>query len=336
MLVTSQFQPAPYLRNPHLQTVFASSVRRPPPLETRRERVDLPDSDFLDLEWLPNGPNTGQKPIVIVLHGLTGSLESKYARGLLGRIQAMGWRGLLMLFRGASEEPNRLPRGYHSGETGDFNFVVNMLARRFPDADLAAVGYSLGGNVLLKWLGEQGSNSPLAAAAAVSVPFELAPCAHAINQGLSRAYQAHLLGGMRSMAAQKFARIEPPFPLPDLASLKDFYAFDDAITAPLNGFSSVDEYYEQSSSRQFLGSIATPTLIIHAEDDPFMTPAIIPTAQELSPVTRLELSAHGGHVGFVSADRFGRPEYWLESRIPDFLRSQVPANERATATAKSC
>lgn len=328
MLVTSDFQPAPYLRNPHLQTVFAATVRPSPRLVTRVERIELPDGDFLDLDWLPGG----RGPIVIVLHGLTGSIQSRYARGLLAQIQCQGWRGLLLNFRGARGEPNRLPRGYHSGETGDFDYVVQLLRRRHPQAFLCAAGYSLGGNVLLKWLGEQGGKSSLSAAVAVSVPFDLALCAQAINQGLSRHYQAHLLKSMRAMARLKFSRLEPPFPLPDLDTLTDFYNFDDAFTAPLHGFEGVDDYYTRSSSRQYLAAIKTPTLIIHAEDDPFMSPAVVPAPQELSAAIRLELSKHGGHVGFVAADAWGRPSYWLEQRIPEYLQARLAAADAAPAS----
>lgn len=297
-------------------------VRRSPPLTTVNKRLELPDGDFIDLAWLPGGSG----PIVVVLHGLTGSIQSKYARGLLVQVQALGWRGVLMHFRGASGEPNRLARGYHSGETGDFDYVVKRLRRRHPKAPLAAVGYSLGGNVLVKWLGEQGQNSCLSAAVAVSVPFDLGRCAQAINQGFSRTYQANLLKDMRRIAVEKFAQVEAPFQLPDLAGCKDFFSFDDAFTAPLFGFENVQDYYAQASSRQYLPAITTPTLLVHAQDDPFMSPQVVPDATELPPAVRLELSAHGGHVGFVSSNRLGRPNYWLEQRIPDFLRAQL-ANE---------
>jgi hypothetical protein len=202
MLVASDFRPHPLLRGPHAQTVFASFIRRPPPLRVARERLELDDGDFLNLAWLPEPEDArADTPLIVVLHGLTGSIDSKYARGLLREVQALGWRGLLMHFRGAGGEPNRLPRGYHSGETGDFAAVLVRLRRRYPAAPLAAVGYSLGGNVLLKYLGERGADAPLTAACAVSVPFDLDLCARAMDRGLSRAYQRHLLGNMRRPSA---------------------------------------------------------------------------------------------------------------------------------------
>jgi hypothetical protein len=230
-----------------------------------------------------------------------------------------------MHFRGASEEPNRLARGYHSGETEDFNFVLRQLRAREPSVPLAVVGFSLGGNVLLKWLGEQGGAAPVATAVAVSVPFDLRGCAVAIGRGFSRVYQARLLRAMRSAARIKFSRIEAPFALPPLDELRDFVAYDAAMTAPLHGFASVDDYYDRCSSRQFLRRIEVPTLVIHALDDPFMSPDVVPTEAELSPQVRLELSAQGGHVGFVAATAGGGPRYWLEKRIPEHLQHHLPS-----------
>lgn len=332
MIAASDFRPHPLLRNPHAQTVFASVARRPPRLSVERERLELDDGDFLDLAWLPEPAGaTGETPLVTVLHGLTGSIESKYARGLLRTVRNLGWRGLFLHFRGASEEPNRLPRGYHSGETGDFATVLSRLRRRYPDAPLAAVGYSLGGNVLLKYLGETGERAPLAAACAVSVPFDLSLCANAMNRGLSRAYRRHLLTKMRRIAERKFALIEPPFELPDFSRLTDFRSFDDAFVAPLHGFDGADDYYARASSGPFLEHIRVPTLVLHARDDPFMEPAVLPAEEDLADSVRLEVSAHGGHVGFVAADRFGRPVYWLERRIPAFLRERLtPGTPPAT------
>ncbi len=323
MLTRSEFEPAFWLRNPHAQTVFASKVRSSPPLEVERERLELDDGDFLDLSWLPERGLDADAPVVVILHGLNGSLESKYARGLLRQADAHGARGVLMHFRGAAE-PNRLARSYHSGETQDFHTVVSHVRKRFARAPLAAVGYSLGGNVLLKYLGEQGRAAPLACATAVSVPYDLKRCAQAIQQGLSRIYQAHLINGLREAYETKFKMIEAPQPYPDFRRLRDFPSFDNAITAPLNGFRDADDYYARSSSGPFLKHIRVPTLVIHAEDDPFMAPDIIPTADALSPSVRLEVSRHGGHVGFISAGRYGEPVYWLEQRIPAWLRERLP------------
>jgi predicted alpha/beta-fold hydrolase len=324
MIIESEFRPASWLKNPHWQTIFAASLRPRPQLAVRRERIELPDGDFLDLDWADAGakPDT---PIVIVLHGLTGSIQSKYARGLMRRLNAIGWRSVLMHFRGASGEPNRLPRGYHSGETTDLDFVARLLHRREPHVRLAVVGFSLGGNVLLKWLGEQGDTAPVATAVAVSVPFDLRLCAEAIRQGFSRLYQERLLRLMRASIHLKFQRIDSPIPLPDLRRLRDFIEYDDAITAPLHGFADVDDYYNQCSSRKFLKDIRVPTLVLHASDDPFMSPRVIPRDDELSDQVTVELSAQGGHVGFVAAGRHGQPVFWLEQRIPAHLERYLAA-----------
>ncbi|MES1924574.1 hydrolase [Salinisphaera sp. T31B1] len=334
MLIASDFEPAFWLRNAHAQTVFASKLRPQPPIEVERERLELDDGDFLDLSWLPERGLAADAPVVIVLHGLNGSLESKYARGLMRAADSRGARAVLLHFRGAAE-PNRLPRSYHSGETGDLATVVEHVARRFPKAPLAGVGYSLGGNVLLKYLGEQGTHSRLTCATAVSVPYDLKRCAEAIQQGWSRIYQAHLINGLRNAYEAKFRVLEAPYPRPDFRQLRDFPAFDNAITAPLNGFRDAEDYYAQSSSGPFLKHVRTPTLILHARDDPFMTPEIIPAPEDLSPAIRFELSDHGGHVGFVAGGRFGEPVYWLEQRIPAFLERHLPAfaldGDRGTA-----
>lgn len=292
-------------------------------MAVEHERLDLPDGDFLDLAWLPDAGQPADTPLVVVLHGLTGSIESKYARGLLRQIAARGWRGVLMHFRGAGPEPNRLPRGYHSGETGDFRVLVSRLHERYPDANIAAVGYSLGGNVLLKYMGEESQRTPLVTGVAVSVPFDLALCAEAIDRGIARAYQRHLIDNMRADIERKFACIDPPFTLPDLRPLRNFQAFDDAITAPLHGFDGAADYYARASSGPYLQQIAIPALVLHAADDPFMAPEVVPDADSLSGSVRLELSARGGHVGFVAADRWQRPVFWLEQRIPEWLETYL-------------
>lgn len=320
MILQSQFQPAPGLRHAHLQTLFAALLRPSPRLILRRERFELPDGDFVDLDWSETGtrPNA---PLVVLLHGLTGSIRSKYIRGLMRQLNANGWRAVLMHFRGASEEPNRLPRGYHSGDTGDVEYVVRQLSQRDPGVPMAVVGFSLGGNVLLKWLGEQGADLPIRTAVAVSVPFDLNQCAIAIRQGFSRIYMNRLLREMRARLRQKFSIMQPPFALPNLDELRDFIQYDEAIIAPLHGFADAQDYYSRCSCRTYLKHIRIPTLVLHATDDPFMSPEVVPQPDDLSDAVTLELSAHGGHVGFVSSTRAGRPVFWLESRIPQHLAS---------------
>lgn len=303
-----------WIRNPHLQTVWPALLRRPPDVPLTRERVELPDGDFVDLDWAGGGDG----PLVLVLHGLEGSSRSPYVRGLLAAVTARGWRGVVLHFRGCSGEPNRLARGYHSGETQDLASIVELLRKREPYARLAAVGYSLGGNVLLKWLGEQGSRAPLFAAAAISVPLVLSDAVARLHSGMSRVYERRLLNSLRRSLTAKIRCVSMPLGDEVLATLRSMRDFDETVTAPLHGFAGADDYYARSSSRPFLRDIAVPTLIVHAADDPFMTPAVIPESHELAPCVTLEVSPRGGHVGFIHGLPW-RPRYWLEERIPAYL-----------------
>lgn len=315
-VVQADFRPAWWLPGPHLQTLWASLARHGanPPLQ--RERLTLPDGDFLDLDWIDSSQVSEAAPIVLVLHGLEGSSRSGYAQRLLMAVAERGWRGVVMHFRGCSGVPNRLAASYCAGVTEDLSFVVEHLGRRWPEAPLAVVGYSLGGNMLLKWLGERGRAAPVNAAVAVSVPFLLERAARRMTRGVSRLYQWHLLRACKASYRAKFAdRDDAPVSFSELGRVRDFFAFDDRITAPLHGYAGVEDYYARASCRQYLAGIETPTLILHALDDPFLTPDVVPTAEELGPGVTLELSDTGGHVGFVEG--WGR--YWLERRIGRFI-----------------
>jgi predicted alpha/beta-fold hydrolase len=316
----SSFKPSWWLSSPHLQTLWPTLCRRPiKNLLLQRERFELPDGDFLDLDWCDKKSG----PIVLILHGYEGSINSPYAKGMLQTIDKRGWRGLFMHFRSCSGEHNRLPRIYHSGETGDVATVVAELKRREPNTPIAAIGFSLGGNVLLKWLGETGEANPLVAAAAISVPFELHKAADRINKGFSRVYQWHLLKSVRHKIKHKFQNIIPPFPMPLLSALISIRDFDDKVTAPLHGFLNAEDYYTQSSSRQYLHTIRVPTLLLQAKDDPFMTDDILPRENELSDHITFELSEKGGHVGFVTGKFPWQMEYWLEKRVPLYLEQYL-------------
>ncbi len=317
----NQFKPAWWLPSSHLQTIWPALTRaniKNLPLE--RERLELPDGDFIDLDWLDR-LKTG--PIVLVLHGFEGSIESHYAKGMLQAIHQHGWRSVFMHFRGCSGEPNRLQRGYHSGDTNDVNYVIKKLLAREPHTHFSAIGYSLGGNVLLKWLGETAQHNPLKAAIAISVPFELHKAAEHIQQGFSRFYQWYLVRCARDRLVQKFKKIPSPIDLARLSEVQDIREFDDQYTVPLHGFSSVDEYYSTCSSRQYLRYIQVPTLLLNAKDDPFMTEDVIPGMNELSKFVKLEVTETGGHVGFVAGKYPWAPEYWLEKRVPEFLEKYL-------------
>lgn len=308
------FTPAWWLGNPHLQTLWPYLFRKDPACPYHNERLELPDGDFVDLCWTTNTNG----PIVAIIHGLEGNIQSPYATGIMGAIHHRGWRGVLMHFRGCSGTPNRLERAYHSGETGDIEYLMQTLQQRFPGVPLAVVGYSLGGNAMLKYLGTN-TRTPVSAAVAISVPYSLHDSAQRLSRGLSRLYQRHLVGSLKNKLRRKFADRTTTLPLDQLHRLKTFYQFDDLITAPMHGFTGADDYYTRSSSRQYLSGIRIPALLIHAKDDPFMTPASIPGANELPENVILELSDHGGHVGFVSGRYPWKPVYWLEQRITDYL-----------------
>lgn len=309
-IIVSDFKPSWLLRNRHLQTIFPNVIYPGPRPPLRRERLELPDGDFIDVDWTVDGDG----PIVIVLHGLEGSIKSHYAARIMRRIHQLGWRGALPHFRGCSGEPNRLPIHYHSGFTQDLEYFTALLNHREPHTPVAAVGYSLGGNVLLKWLGESPNGERLRTAVAVSVPFDLTDASNTVEQGMSRIYKWNLLGRMRQSSIRKFRQIKAPFPLPDIRKLRSFRDFDNALTAPLHGFRDADDYYSTCSSRLYLKNIRVPTLILHSSDDPLMTPASVPRQDELAPAVTLELSHKGGHVGFVNGSLL-QPKMWLTERI---------------------
>ena len=335
------FRPAWWLPSPHLQTLWPPVARRLPRVPLIREREELPDGDFLDLDWAGPKGETGRSadadgsPIVLVLHGLEGSSNSHYARGLLAWVHAEGWTGVLMHFRGCSGEPNRLPRGYHSGDTGDLAHVVSLLRARHPARPLAVVGYSLGGNVLLKWLGETGQSAPVDCAVAVSVPFDLAAAARRLERGFSRFYQWWLMRSLARRVREKVARGILPEAFAAHAGARDFRTFDDLVTAPLHGFAGADDYYARSSSRRYLGGIRVPTLVLHALDDPFLSPAAVPGHDEIPPTLTLEVYRGGGHVGFVAGPWPWQAQWWLEGRITAFIAARVTRPESSPARVRA-
>lgn len=327
--MSTTFKPAWWLPGPHLQTLWNPLCRQPPRLQRRRERLWLADGDFLDLDW--HGRHDPKAPLVLVLHGLTGSSSSRYVLGVQRALAARGWASAALNWRGCSGEPNLLARGYHSGASEDLAETLRHLRAQRPMAPLYAVGYSLGGNVLLKHLGESGGASQLQGAVAVSVPFRLDQCADRLGLGLSRIYQTHFMNQMvayvktkqRLFAHQGMAdRLATLEQLGPLDGMRSFWDFDGRITAPLHGFRDAQDYYRRSSSRYFLGRIQTPTLIIQAADDPFVFRHSLPQTAELPACIQFELHAQGGHVGFVDGSPW-RPGYYLERRIPQWLAARA-------------
>ena len=331
MQINSRFKPAWWLNNPHLQTLFPALLRIPPILDIERERLITDDNDFIDVDFCGDQEQP-QQPLIILLHGLTGSSQSKYIKGLQQALLRQGLRSAALNFRGCSGEYNHSSRCYHSGETGDIDFLYRTLRAREPNIPMAAVGFSIGGNVLLKWLGEQGSHVDLFAATAVSVPLVLSACADKLDNGFSKLYRASLLRELKEYVRLKQQHLEALGKseeaeilrqIGDLDNITSFWQYDDRVVAKLYDFANVDDYYQRSSSRQFLRAIAVPTLLIQAQDDPFMTPEVIPELAELSASVSLEITPAGGHVGFVTGNNPFQAKYWLEQRIPEFLLQQL-------------
>ena len=316
-----QFRPAWWLPGRHLRTLWGRLGRRMPTVITRREQWETADGDVLEIDRLDGV--SADAPRLVILHGLEGTPRSRYARGTVAEAARRGWGADLVYFRSCGGTLNRARRLYHSGETGDLAFAVDRLVREHPRSPLVFAGYSLGGNVLLKWLGERGADLPaqVRGAAAVSVPFDLARGARSIGEGFARVYEASFL---RSLKRKTFAKLAQYPDLVDAARVtraRSIYEFDDVATAPIHGFQSADDYYARSSSLGFLAAIRRPTLLLSAVDDPFLPAAVLEEVRTIArstPALELEFVPRGGHVGFVMGPPW-RPFYYAEWRVASFL-----------------
>ncbi|MBP3155967.1 hydrolase [Aliivibrio fischeri] len=310
------FTPATGLSNAHIQTLLPRFLRRSPLFKAYWQRLELPDSDFVDLAWSENPNKAGEKPLFILFHGLEGSFDSPYANGLLAAAKEQGWLGVMMHFRGCSDVPNRLARAYHSGETEDARFFIEMLDARFPNQEKVATGISLGGNMLVNYLAKYQNNTQLNAATVISAPLDLGACSERIQQGFSRLYQGYLLGSLKNNSIKKLNASRKEIVGLNKEMIKaipDLITFDNLITAPMHGYAHAQDYYQQCSGLQFLDRIDIPTRIIHSKDDPFMTNAVIPT-HPLPNCVHYQLTEHGGHVGFIDGS-ITKPNFWLESTV---------------------
>jgi len=294
---------------------------------TRRERVELPDGDFVDLDFAYELPNDAdRRPLVIVLHGMEGSARSGYALQIYRMLRRLGIAAVGFNFRSCSGEPNRLARFYHAGETQDLRSVLSFLADRYPGRRRAAIGVSLGGNVLLKYLGESGQDAAatIAAAVTISVPFDLAAGAEHLRRPGGRPYAAHLLRKMRHKLMAKREILPPEIDLERALAARSFWEFDDAVTAPLHGFTGADDYYRRSSSKRFLERLRIPTLLVQAVDDPFVPAEILPLQQaEANPHVVPAFTDRGGHVGFVVGQVPLRPTFWAEEQATRFVAAHL-------------
>lgn len=310
-VLESHFRPQWYLRNCHVQTILPVLATRNARLPFRRERLELPDGDFLDLDWLEHGHGR----LAVLCAGLEGnSLDTGMAR-LAWKFATEGWDVLSWNYRGCSGGLNRLVRSYHSGATEDLADVLVRTQGR----PAALVGCSIGGNLVLKYLGEAPPLENIVGAVAISAPVDLASTARALDRKCgNRIYLKRLLAGLCAKVRAKAAAMPGSLDLDALDGLHGFEHFDDRFTAPMHGFSGAADYWTKAAARQFLPSIKVPTLILSAKDDPFLAPASFPDKEAASnPNLFLEVPAHGGHLGFVENLDFS--SNWADRRAVEFL-----------------
>lgn len=324
LLTTSDYRPAALLANGHLQTIAASTLRRVPGVHYRRERLELPDGDFLDLDWSLAGPTPARR-LGIISHGLEGDSNRPYVRGMARALNQAGFDALAWNYRGCGGETNRLLRAYHLGDTDDLAAVVDYAVEGQYYAELFLTGFSAGGNVTLKYLGENATRVPsqVQRAAVFSVPTDLKASSVHIGRWQNQIYLRRFLASLRRKMRVKAAHLPGQLDLSALDELRDFPQFDERYTAPLHGFTSADDYYEQSASGRYLDGICLPTLLVNALNDPFLPPSCFPReAAAASPFFYLETPAEGGHVGFNEGAPNGT--YYSERRAVDFFTRDMP------------
>jgi predicted alpha/beta-fold hydrolase len=309
----------------HLQTIYPAKCIAKPPVVFRRERWDTPCGfDFIDVDFVDADPAPTSTPFVLLFHGLEGSSDSHYARALMAAVCARGWHGAIPHFRGCSGEANRAPRFYHSGDSEELDWIIRRLRQRF-SGPLYVAGVSLGGNALLRWLGEQEHGAHIVdAAAAVSAPLDLAAGGAALSNGFNRVYTRMFLQTLKPKALAKLEHFPGLFDRARLLAANDLYAFDNVVTAPLHGFRDTDDYWHRASAKHVLHAITVPTLVLNARNDPFLPGHHLPTGA--APAVTLEYPATGGHVGFPAGPFPGRLD-WLPQRILRFfdaVASRVP------------
>ena len=325
---TAAYRAPRWLPGGHAQTVHAARWVPCPQVAYRRDRWETPDFDFIDLDWLISADNQpealpleqrDETPLVVLFHGLEGDSSSQYAVGLMHAVAACGWRGVVVHFRGCGGELNRLPRAYHSGDSAEIDWIL----RRFRTTRVGPIyvaGVSLGGNALLKWLGEQGdeARAVVTRAASVCAPVDLAAAGVALARGFCKVYTQRFLATLKPKTLAKMKRYPALCDRQRMLAARTLYEFDDVVTAPLHGFNGVDDYYARARSKPFLQTIVVPTLVLNARNDPFLPERFLPTAEEVSAQVTLELPATGGHVGFVSG-RFPGNIEWLPQRLLQFF-----------------
>ncbi len=315
--------PPPYARpiwlpGAHLQTIVPALLGWRPGICYRRERWETPDGDFIDLDWIDAARTDA--PLLAVFHGLEGSSRSRYAQALAHQAARLGWSCAVVHFRGCSGEPNRAARFYHSGDSDEIDWIVRRLRLRHPRAPLHMVGISLGGNALLKWLAERGTDAAalVRGAAAVSAPLDLAAGGHALSSGFNLIYTRMFLKTLKAKSLEKLRHYPGLFDVDAMLAARNLYEFDNVVTAPLHGYRDTDDYWTRAASKPLLHGIKTPTLILNARNDPFMPERSLPAATEVSGDVTLDFPTTGGHVGFI-ATRDGGGTHWMPRRVFSFL-----------------
>ena len=317
MTAPAAYRAPRWLPGAHLQTIYPYLFRRLPLPPLRRERWDTPDADFVEADWL-DGP--AHAPLVVLFHGLEGCSRSHYARALLHAAQTRGWRAVVPHFRGCGGQPNRLARAYHSGDHNEIDWMLRTAARASPASPRFALGVSLGGNALLKWLAREGQGAAqvVTGAAAVSAPVDLMIAGRLLGRGFNRVYSWNFLKSLKRKSLAKLTHYPHLYSAGAVARARDLYQFDNLVTAPLHGFADTDDYWTRASSKPDLVRIALPTLIVHARNDPFLPGVHLPAAQALPSCVTLEVPAEGGHAGFVCG-RFPGSMDWLPARVLAFF-----------------
>jgi predicted alpha/beta-fold hydrolase len=324
LLTTPDYRPTALLANGHLQTIVASTLRRVPEVHYKRERLELPDGDFVDLDWSLPGPAPGRR-LGIISHGLEGDSGRPYVRGMARALNQAGFDALAWNYRGCGGETNRLLRAYHLGDTGDLAEVVRHAIESRQYSEVFLTGFSAGGNVTLKYLGENAARVPsqVKRAAVFSVPTDLKASSVHISRWQNQIYLRRFLNSLRDKMRVKGAYLPGQLDLSELNKLRDFPQFDERYTAPLHGFASADDYYAQSASGRYLGGIRLPTLLVNALNDPFLPASCFPReAAAASQFFYLETPVWGGHVGFNEGGPSGT--YYSERRAVDFFTRAVP------------
>jgi uncharacterized protein len=323
MILNGFYRPPFWLPGGHTQTIYPAFVPRPA-VAYRRQRIDTPDGDFVDFDWLESEPGA-DAPLVVLFHGLEGSSRSHYALALMAHVATLGWRGVVPHFRGCSGEPNRLARAYHSGDYTEIGWMLATIRALEPNARLFAVGVSLGGSALLNWLGreEHRACEIVEAAAAVSTPLDLTAAGIAIGQGLNRIYSRHFLSTLIPKALAMARRFPAALDAAAIALADSMYSFDDVVTAPLHGFAGADDYWQRASSKPWLEGIAVRTLVLNARNDPFIPAESLPTRSEASAAVTLEQPQGGGHGGFLNP-RFPGSLDWLPRHLVAFFAPSIP------------